>query len=92
MGNKADAEFLRRCAAADYLEPAFRERLIDIAERLENQVSAKYNGCVCCGAEIPEGRQVCPDCEIKGTQRSEASRKEYKHFVRRFGVGKGFEE
>lgn len=20
-------------------------------------------GCVCCGAEIPEGRQVCPKCE-----------------------------
>ena len=19
--------------------------------------------CVCCGAEIPEGRQVCPHCE-----------------------------
>lgn len=19
--------------------------------------------CVCCGAEIPEGRQVCPNCE-----------------------------
>lgn len=19
--------------------------------------------CVCCGAVIPEGRQVCPDCE-----------------------------
>lgn len=21
--------------------------------------------CVCCGTEIPEGRQVCPDCEAK---------------------------
>ena len=21
--------------------------------------------CVCCGAEIPEGRQVCPDCKRK---------------------------
>lgn len=21
--------------------------------------------CVCCGAEIPEGRQVCPACEAK---------------------------
>lgn len=21
--------------------------------------------CVCCGAEIPEGRQVCPSCEQK---------------------------
>ena len=21
--------------------------------------------CVCCGATIPEGRQICPQCEIK---------------------------
>ncbi len=21
------------------------------------------NRCVCCGAPIPEGRQVCPSCE-----------------------------
>lgn len=20
--------------------------------------------CVCCGAEIPEGRMVCPQCEV----------------------------
>ena len=24
------------------------------------------NRCVCCGAIIPEGRMVCPICEIKG--------------------------
>ena len=23
------------------------------------------NTCVCCGREIPEGRQVCPACEIQ---------------------------
>ena len=23
------------------------------------------NRCVCCGAEVPEGRQVCPTCEVK---------------------------
>ena len=23
--------------------------------------------CVCCGAEIPEGRQVCPRCEKEGS-------------------------
>lgn len=23
------------------------------------------NTCVCCGDEIPEGRQVCPNCESK---------------------------
>ena len=21
------------------------------------------NRCICCGAQIPEGRQVCPECE-----------------------------
>ena len=23
------------------------------------------NTCVCCGAPVPEGRMVCPLCEIK---------------------------
>ena len=27
------------------------------------------NTCVCCGAVIPEGRMVCPQCEAKGTAR-----------------------
>lgn len=22
------------------------------------------NTCICCGADIPEGRQVCPNCEV----------------------------
>ena len=26
------------------------------------------NKCVCCGAVIPEGRQVCPSCENKRTR------------------------
>ncbi len=26
--------------------------------------------CVCCGAEIPEGRQVCPGCEKGGTMKT----------------------
>lgn len=21
------------------------------------------NTCICCGAEIPEGTQICPNCE-----------------------------
>ena len=33
--------------------------LIDYIERLDISV----NRCVCCGAIIPEGRQVCPKCE-----------------------------
>lgn len=26
----------------------------------------QLNTCVCCGALIPEGRQVCPKCEKSG--------------------------
>lgn len=25
----------------------------------------KDNTCICCGQIIPEGRQVCPECEEK---------------------------
>ena len=28
------------------------------------------NTCVCCGAIIPEGRQVCPICEYKAEHRT----------------------
>lgn len=28
--------------------------------------NANTETCVCCGAEIPEGRQVCPACEQLG--------------------------
>ena len=31
--------------------------------RDENSEPVLNNPCVCCGKEIPEGRQVCPDCE-----------------------------
>ena len=34
-------------------------------KREEKKPTAR-NVCVCCGAEIPEGRQVCPLCEISG--------------------------
>ena len=26
-------------------------------------VGSTNNRCVICGAEIPEGREICPDCE-----------------------------
>lgn len=28
----------------------------------------KDDTCVCCGREIPEGRQVCPDCEARAAK------------------------
>lgn len=30
------------------------------------------NRCVCCGAIIPEGRQVCPSCEKKAARKDNA--------------------
>lgn len=39
----------------------------DHAEALEkSRISrnASENRCVCCGSVIPEGRQVCPICEM----------------------------
>ena len=27
------------------------------------------NTCVCCGAPVPEGRMVCPECEIEVEER-----------------------
>lgn len=27
--------------------------------------------CVCCGKVIPEGRQVCPECEAEGADKRE---------------------
>lgn len=35
--------------------------------------SAPVNTCVSCGAEIPEGRQVCPGCEANDTAEPEES-------------------
>jgi len=32
---------------------------------------SKPETCVCCGEVIPEGRQVCPDCEWKARQRKD---------------------
>lgn len=31
------------------------------------------NTCVCCGAIIPEGRMVCPNCSANSKQRKEGA-------------------
>lgn len=31
--------------------------------QMEKEEKTMGDRCVCCGAEIPEGRQVCPSCE-----------------------------
>lgn len=35
------------------------------------------NTCISCGAEIPEGRQVCPDCEAKVNETPDPIKPEY---------------
>lgn len=34
------------------------------------------NRCVCCGASIPEGRQICPECE-KGRESCEDTAEQF---------------
>lgn len=36
------------------------------------------NTCVCCGAVIPEGRQVCPNCEARAYDPDEFFRAEHR--------------
>ena len=45
-----------------------RDAYVDECERLKAElfgrvIVASDNRCVCCGEIIPEGRQVCPNCE-----------------------------
>ena len=50
---------------SDYTE--VQEAIRGIIDRNRTQsISRNTDVCVCCGAEIPEGRQVCPVCENRG--------------------------
>ena len=44
------------------LEEALRN-ILDQDRQRSQSVSRNTETCVCCGEEIPEGRQVCPACE-----------------------------
>lgn len=49
-----------------------RDAYVDECERLKRElfgrvIVASDNRCVCCGEIIPEGRQVCPNCERSPT-------------------------
>ncbi len=46
----------------------FKDDLVDALLKLF-EGGATDNRCVCCGAIIPEGRQVCPNCEKKLEER-----------------------
>ena len=52
---------LKGNADKQILNEAFNELRIVALEQRELKFSTD-NRCVCCGAEIPEGRQVCPKC------------------------------
>lgn len=41
------------------------------------------NRCVCCGAVVPEGRMVCPQCEME-TEQIKAGRRREKPPVRQY--------
>lgn len=46
------------------IEEALRN-ILDQDRNRTQSISRNTETCVCCGAEIPEGRQVCPACEAK---------------------------
>lgn len=58
LGDLNKANLLTR--AADYIE---EKRL-----RQDELPPASANYCLCCGAIIPEGRQLCPKCEADMTK------------------------
>lgn len=41
------------------------QHLITDEINLRMMQAAGENQCVCCGRSIPEGRQVCPKCEVR---------------------------
>lgn len=45
------------------------------------QAGKNAERCVCCGAVIPEGRQVCPNCETKA-QIAEARKRTTVHHIK----------
>lgn len=47
---------------SDYIE--IQEAIRRIIDRQRSQsISQNTNICICCGAEIPEGQQICIACE-----------------------------
>lgn len=53
------------------------------------QAGKNAERCVCCGAVIPEGRQVCPICELKATAELRAEVRNYAKAAIEEGIKKG---
>ena len=68
--DKVDSDwvYILKTEAKKCLELAEAEDII--VSILNEQNVANENRCVCCGEIIPEGRQVCPQCEkeMKGLE------------------------
>ena len=43
---------------------------------------ADADRCVCCGEIIPEGRQICPQCEIELQSKPDSERKKNRRRLR----------
>lgn len=52
-----DMDFGKFCAATEKEKP--RESAV---KQFRHRAYENTNRCVACGEEIPEGRQVCPNC------------------------------
>lgn len=82
LTDKRTAEALRSNAegltAKDFDVPIDDLRYIKLAD-YENEEERKEcffvndNTCVCCGVQIPEGRQICPKCEKDGDIRKDTN-------------------
>lgn len=49
------------------------------------------NKCVCCGADIPEGRMICPNCESAKVKAYAALQKHYEAKAKRLAGMQGKE-
>ena len=47
----------------DGFHPFVDDKYLLTEEDLRELFGANVDRCVCCGAIVPEGRQVCPNCE-----------------------------
>ena len=44
-------------------DPELVELMHDVAGEIEGRMIVAADRCVCCGQYVPEGRQICPNCE-----------------------------
>lgn len=63
-GNEYGIKALERWFYSEWGEMLSGGNSAFILEKVRNEIAAeRADRCACCGAVIPEGRQVCPKCE-----------------------------